>query len=423
MDPRYISLSLSSTDENGRTNSFESTFDGASASAEALGEVFNSAAESIHELVYAAPIKSQGTVDPARREPLDFPEDHQSGLAAPNTALREFPAPEPAPNTKPELRTVPGSWLAPNYGVAHMTPGEVQRLLEQRDRHNDGLKLDKEKLIANLDIARQERDKARDEIAELDAKAMERLRLKDAELSRIRNDLRIAQEFRARADERSDGFGREGEHLRGAIEGLQADLQIRRRNIEDLEGQVAELRSLNGQQGTEIHRLQETNRELDLRLTNEVDRFDALARNEAGLKTRNDNQSKTIQSMQERLNVFEAGAPGVATLQLNYEALRIEASQAADDHTRLQDERDIARKERDQKTSELKDLQAVHEDLTEQFNDSQKKLKEDFGKALADAVDAAKARIMEEHPTNTWIMKITAGMHINEILKRVAPDA
>lgn len=348
MDPRYISLSLSSTDENGRTNSFESTFDGASASAEALSEVFNSAAESIHELVYVAPIKSQGMADPTQIATVTLTAENvdpetvaiMTGLAAPNTALREFPAPEPAPNTKPELRTVPGSWLAPNYGVAHMTPGEVQRLLEQRDRHNDGLKLDKEKLIANLDIARQERDKARDEIAELDAKAMERLRLKDAELDKLRR----------------------------AVEGLQ--------------------------------RLNE------------------------GLKKRNDNQSEMIQSMQERLGVFEAGAPGVANLQLNYEALRIEVSQAADDHTRLQDERDIARKERDQKTSELKDLQAVHEDLTEQFNDSQKKLKEDFGKALADAVDAAKARIMDDQQPDRWLVhKNDVNEIIDGILKRVAPDA
>lgn len=403
MDPRYISLSLSSTDENGRTNSFESTFDGASAPAEALSEVFNSAAESIHELVYVAPIKSQGMADPTQIATVTLTAENvdpetvaiMTGLAAPNTALREFPAPEPAPNTKPELRTGLGSWLAPNYGVANMTPGEVQRLLEQRDRHNDGLKLDKEKLIDNLDIARQERDNLKRDLEEMDAKAMERLRLKDAELGRIRE----------------------------AIRGLQSDLQIRRRNIEDLEGQVAKLRSLNGQQGTEIHRLQETNGLKDAELDKLRSAAEGLQRLNEGLKKRNDNQSEMIQSMQERLGVFEAGAPGVANLQLNYEALRIEVSQAADDHTRLQDERDIARKERDQKTSELKDLQAVHEDLTEQFNDSQKKLKEDFGKALADAVDAAKARIMEEHPTNTWIMKITAGMHINEILKRVAPDA
>lgn len=373
MDPRYISLSLSSTDENGRTNSFESTFDGASASAEALSEVFNSAAESIHELVYVAPIKSQGMADPTQIATVTLTAENvdpetvaiMTGLAAPNTALREFPAPEPAP--KPELRTGLGSWLAPDYGVANMTPGEVQRVLEKKDR----------------------------DLEELDAKAMERLRLKDAELGRIRE----------------------------AIRGLQSDLQIRRRNVEDLEGQVAGLRSLNGQQGTEIHRLQETNGLKDAELQELREAIIGLQEKNEGLKTRNDNQSKTIQSMQERLDVFEAGAPGVANLQLNYEALRIEVSQAADDHTRLQDERDIARKERDQKTSELKDLQAVHEDLTEQFNDSQKKLKEDFGKALADAVDAAKSRIMEEHPTNTWIMKITAGMHINEILKRVAPDA
>ena len=149
--------------------------------------------------------------------------------------------------------------LAPDYGVANMTPGEVQRLLES----------------------------------------------KDAELAQLRN----------------------------AIEGLQADLNIRRQNVADLEAQstayfeqketqkaqIAELRDLNEQQGTQIHRLQETIHELDSLLTNEVKRNEELTRNEAKLQARNDNQKRALESMDAnrreliaKLAVFEGGAAGGA---------------------------------------------------------------------------------------------------------------
>lgn len=147
---RYVELSIATVDPNGADTTFSVNIDGEAPFRE-IHSIFGETAERLHQLLNVPPSKAQlpkGAVD----EP-QFP-----GLSA--VFLRnaeEFEA-----------------W---DYGVATMTPGEVQRLLEKKDR-----------------------------------------------------DLRIAREFRAKAD-------RENEHLRDRLEAMRrdldsadADLNIRRQD-------------------------------------------------------------------------------------------------------------------------------------------------------------------------------------------------
>lgn len=169
MDPRHINISVSSTDEAGRTTSFDASFDGVALPWSELNGVFNAASVQIRDLTHVAPVKSQG-------------------MAAP----------------------VPKEHIAKDFGVANMTPGEVQALLERQDRDIEALKQGKEKLIANLDIARQERDTQKD----------------------LRNE----------ANRRSDAVEEECGHLRAAITSMQDELKKAQADNAELRLQNAKLK-------------------------------------------------------------------------------------------------------------------------------------------------------------------------------------
>ena len=57
MDPRNISLSLSSTNAAGQTTTFSSEFEGAAAPWSDMHRIYAGTAEQIHKLVYVEPVK------------------------------------------------------------------------------------------------------------------------------------------------------------------------------------------------------------------------------------------------------------------------------------------------------------------------------------------------------------------------------
>lgn len=120
--------------------------------------------------------------------------------------------------------------------------------------------------------------------------------------------------------------------LRRAVESLQTDLKTRRQNVLD------------------------------------------LAKQRDHLQHRNENQERSLKEMRAKLDLYEDGAPGVAELQRKYNELYQQMHDAAVKDTHLQDERDIARQERNRAIKDYNDLLAVHEDLKDQFTDQTERL-------------------------------------------------
>lgn len=179
------------------------------------------------------------------------------------------------------------------------------------------------------------------------------LEQKDLELGRLRSRLDTAEkaqsdmnDLRREANRQADGFEREAGHLREAVTGFrQTNAALNKRNAE-----------LNA----------------DLKICR--DNFEDLAKQRDNLQERNENQERMIKEMRAKLDLHEAGAPALKDLNQRYNDLYQQMHDGAMEDTRLQDERDIARKERDRAIRDLRDLQAVHEDLRDQFTDQTERL-------------------------------------------------
>lgn len=329
MDPRNINISVSSTDEAGRTTSFDASFDGVALPWSELNGVFNAASVQIRDLTHVAPVKSQG-------------------MAAP----------------------VPKEHIAKDFGVANMTPGEVQALLERQDRFIEELKQDKEKLIANLDIARQERDTQKD----LRNEANRRSDAVEEECGHLRAAITSMQdELKKRAE------------LDGIIVKLEADLKVCRKNIEDLKQmnenqkktikeQRAKLRSADGAPG--VADLQERCNDLHTALAN-------LATEDTAL--------------QRKLTKAQADN---AELRLQNAALKEDANKRIDKH--------------------VEQLDAAEKRFQELKKDAETQA-EAIGKRITDAVQSAKEDVMsDESQRDSWMIhKTDANETIDGVLKRL----
>lgn len=135
-----VHLSIAALDDAGLGTELSVNIDGEAPFRE-IHSIFGETAERLHQLLHQPPSKAE------------LPRGAQyPGLAAVFVRSAE-------------------EFEATDYGVATMTPGEVQRLLEKKDR----------------------------DLNELDALAMERLRLKDAELGKLRDAVTGLQKERDEA--------------------------------------------------------------------------------------------------------------------------------------------------------------------------------------------------------------------------------
>lgn len=270
---------------------------------------------------------------------IDAPEDGPKLVAELNIDAGTSFVDESHPHAE-RLREFFGEQLAEakfpkDYGVRNLTADEVQRLLDQKDRE--------------LATAQEAQSKMND----LRREANERAALKEHENEKLREALE----------------GMQDENLRRIrfSESQEADLNIRRQNVADLsaalEARSAVVRELQGN----VLRL-----ESDLKIFRQ--NFEDLAKQRDNLQERNENQERMIKEMRAKLDLHEAGAPALKDLNQRYNDLYQQMHDGAMQDTRLQDERDIARKERDRAIRDLRDLQAVHEDLRDQFTDQTERL-------------------------------------------------
>lgn len=169
-----IEISLVVVDEHGATTRMEAVFEDTLARWPELHAEFARFSEAVHKTVFteATPDREAGA----------------EALAEPG-----FPKWHPAPK---ERQTSETPW---HYHVETMTPDEVRRLLNNRDRLNEGLKLDKEKLISNLEQKDRDNHAAAERITELErdlSKARNELKGASKQVNQLRDNVRITQENR-----------------------------------------------------------------------------------------------------------------------------------------------------------------------------------------------------------------------------------